>query len=100
MHGEGCVFYMLSPHKQLSTDLSGFHHPSLIQGCSKRVLKTHHKSGRLAGTWKVFKGNGGWEHRSRDGLVSEACGGGSTSPRLRHLHRVFVFELSGFRIIE
>lgn len=100
MHGESCVFYMLSPHKQLSTDLSGFHHPSLIQGCSKRVLKTHHKSGRLAGTWKVFKGNGGWEHPSRDGLVSEACGGGSTSPRLQHLGRVFIFELSGFRIIE
>lgn len=77
----GNIFYILSPYKKLSTDLSGFHHPSLIQGCSKS--ETHHKSGKLAGTWKVFKGNGGWEHPSGDGLVNAACGRGSTFPRLR-----------------
>lgn len=43
----------LSPYKKLSTDLSGFHHPSLIQGCSKS--ETRRKSGKLAGTWKGFK---------------------------------------------
>lgn len=97
------IFYILSLHKKLSTDLSGFHHLGLIQGCSKS--ETHRKSGRLAGTWKVFKGDGGWEHPGGDGLVSAACGGGSTFPRLQaslsgfYLHAKWISQLFPPRLL-
>lgn len=79
----GTIFFIYSAQKTPSPELSGFHHPSLIQGCSKS--ETRRKSGRLAGTWRGLKGAGGWEHPSWAGLVSAACGGGSPFAQLRAL---------------
>lgn len=79
----GGTIFLYTLHKKPSPELSGFHHPSLIQGCSKS--ETHRKSGRLAGTWRGLKGAGGWEHPGWAGLVSAARGGGSPVPRLRAL---------------
>lgn len=56
----GGQYFLYTLHKKPSPELSGFHHPSLIQGCSKS--ETRRKSGRLAGTWRGLKGAGGWEH--------------------------------------
>lgn len=93
--GGGNIFYILSLHKKLSTDLSGFHHPSLIQGCSKS--ETRRKSGRLAGTWRVLKGDGG-VGASRRGWGWSAQPGVGEAPfhGFRHLGRVFIFMLSGY----
>lgn len=85
----GGQYFLYTLHKKPSPELSGFHHPSLIQGCSKS--ETRRKSGRLAGTWRGLKGAGGWEQPGWAGLVSAACGGGSPFPR--RFHRVFIFLL-------
>lgn len=83
--GDNIFLYTL--HKKPSPELSGFHHPSLIQGCSKS--ETRRKSGRLAGTWRGLKGAGGWEHPSWAGLVSTARSGGSPFPQLWALPSAF-----------
>lgn len=62
----GGQYFLYTLHKKPSPELSGFHHPSPIQGCSKS--ETHRKSGRLAGTWRGLKGAGGWEHHGWAGL--------------------------------
>lgn len=83
----GGQYFLYTLHKKPSPELSGFHHPSLIQGCSKS--ETRRKSGRLAGTWRGLKGAGGWEHPSWAGLVSTARGGGSPFPQLWALPSAF-----------
>lgn len=80
----GGQYFLYTLHKKPSPELSGFHHPSPIQGCSKS--ETHRKSGRLAGTWRGLKGAGGWEHRGWAGLVSAARGGGSPFHGSGHFH--------------
>lgn len=91
------LLYTLSAQKKLSTDLAGFHHTGLIQGCSKSA--TRRKSGRLAGTWKVFKGDGGVGASRRGwgwGWSAQPVAGEAPFHGFGHLGWVLIFMLSGY----
>lgn len=89
----GGQYFLYTLHKKPSPELSGFHHPSLIQGCSKS--ETRRKSGRLAGTWRGLKGAGGWEHPSWAGLGWSAQPAVGEAPfhSSGHFHQLFIFLL-------